>query len=165
MSQYYEPSLSQSYYNPGTGKYSQVSAYVNLAREWDGKTESIPDGYGVIRVEMGRDAHETDEVSCSVNGFNVVIPRGSARVVSALHINRLMNECFVTEYTQTQYSRPPIGHRRPRFPVSLIVPPKNSPVLVDPQTGSEQLAEAKRVNAPRKTKHNLSVGEDESESS
>ena len=165
MSQYYEPSLSQSYFNPGTGKYKQLSAYANLAKEWDGKPDSIPDGYGVIRLEMGREAHETDEVSCSVNGFSVVIPRGSARVVSAIHINRLMNECFITEYTQTQYSRPPEGYRRPRFPVSLIVPPKNTPVLVDPQTGSERQAEAKRVSAPRKTKHNLSVGEDESESS
>ena len=163
QSQFYEPSLSQSYYNPGTGKFSQVSASVNLAPEWDGDTSSIPEGYGVIRIEMGRDVHDTGEVASSINGFRVVIPRGSARIVPAVHINRLMNECYETEYTQSQYSRPPEGYRRPRFPVSLIVAPKDSPVLIDPDTGNSAKTEAKTVRAPQKKKHNLTV-EDESES-
>ena len=164
QAQYYEPSLSQAYYNPGTGRFSQVSAHANLAKEWDGDPASIPDGYGVIRIEMGRDVHDTAEVASSINGFRVVIPRGSARIVSAIHINRLMNECYETEYTQTQYSRPPEGYRRPRFPISLIVPPKNSPVLIDPDTGNAAKSEAKTVKAPPKRKHNYTVGEDESQS-
>ena len=73
-----------------------------------------------------------------------------------------MNECYETEYTQTQYSRPPEGYRRPRFPVTLVVPPKNSPVLIDPQTGNAAQAEAKSLKAPTKRKHNLTV-EDESD--
>lgn len=158
--QYYEPSLSQAYYNPGTGKFSQVSASLNLAPEWDGDPASIPDGFGVIRIEMGRDIHDTAEVSSSINGYRVVIPRGSARVVSAIHINRLMNECYVTEYTQTQYSKPPEGYRRPRFPVTLVVPPKNAPVLIDPDSGSATKAEAKTVKAPRKKNHSLTVEDD-----
>ena len=162
QSQFYEPSLSQSYYNPGTGKFAQVSSSVNLAPEWDGDTASVPDGFGVIRIEMGRDIHDTGEVASSINGYRVVIPRGSSRVVSSIHINRLMNECYETEYTQTQYSRPPEGYRRPRFPVTLIVPPKNSPVLIDPQTGNAAQAEAKSLKAPTKRKHNLTV-EDESD--
>lgn len=160
QAQYYEPSLSQAYYNPGTGRFSQVSAHANLAKEWDGDPASIPDGYGVIRIEMGRDVHDTAEVASSINGFRVVIPRGSARVVSAIHINRLMNECYETEYTQTQYSRPPEGYRRPRFPISLIVPPKNSPVLIDPDTGNAAKSEAKTVKAPPKRKHNYTVEDD-----
>jgi hypothetical protein len=163
QSQYYEPSLAQSYFNPGTGKYSQVPVSVNLAPEWDGDTQSIPEGYGVIRIEMGRDSHDTSEVASSINGFRTVIPRGSARIVSAIHINRLMNECYETEYSQTQYSRPPEGYRRPRFPVTLVVQPKSSPVLIDPNSGNAAKTEAKNVKAPIRKKHNYSVG-DESES-
>jgi hypothetical protein len=163
--QYYSPSLAQSYFNPGTGKFSQVSVSLNLAPEWDGSMDSIPDGFGVIRIEMGRDSHDTNEVSSSINGYRVVIPRGSARVVSAVHINRLMNECMVTEYSQTQYSKPPEGYRRPRFPITLVVPPKNSPVLIDPNSGSATKAEAKMVKAPPKKKHNLTVEDDDTSTS
>ena len=163
--QYYEPSLSQAYYNPGTGRFSQVPISLNLAPEWDGNTDSIPDGFGVIRIEMGRDSYDTAEVSSSINGYRVVIPRGSARIVSAIHINRLMNECYVTEYSQTQYSKPPEGYRRPRFPITLVVPPKNSPVLIDPDNGNAANAEAKMVRAPQKKKHNLTVEDDDTSTS
>ena len=165
MNYTYEPRQASSYYNSGTGRYQTVQDHRNLAPEWDGKTESIPPGYGVIRVEMGREQYENDAVGVSVNGFQAVIPRGSARVVSGIHINRLL-ECLVTEYTQTQYYKPPEGYQRPRFPVSIIVPVKDAQgTLIDSRTGSEVKAEAKSVKAPRKTRHSLEVGENEPDAS
>ena len=114
---------------------------------------------------MGREQYENDAVGVSVNGFQAVIPRGSARVVSGIHINRLL-ECLVTEYTQTQYYKPPEGYQRPRFPVSIIVPVKDAQgTLIDSRTGSEVKAEAKSVKAPRKTRHSLEVGENEPDAS
>ena len=86
----YAPNQAQSYFNSGTGKFRQLPANKSLAPEWDGETSNIPPGFGVIRIENGREQFETEEVSVSVNGYSVVIPRGSARIVSAVHINRLM---------------------------------------------------------------------------
>jgi len=163
MSYTYEPQQNSSYFNSGTGRYHAVDPRQNLAPEWDGNPDSVPPGYGVIRLEMGREPHETDAVSVFVNGFKALIPRGSARVVSGIHINRLM-ECFVTEYTQTQYYRPPEGYRRPRFPISVILQPKGSGLVVDQKAGTEVKAEAKEVRAPRKKQHSLEVGENESNS-
>jgi len=156
----YEPSQSSSYFNPGTGRFHNTVAGKQIAPEWDGNPDNIPPGFGVIRVEMGREPHETDAVSVFVNGYSVLIPRGSARVVSAIHINRL-TECIATEYTQTQFYKPPEGFVRPRFPITVIVEPKNMPVLVDNETATEVKAESKEVRAPRKTKNTLTVGENE----
>jgi hypothetical protein len=161
MSTYtYVPTQASSIYNSGTGRYQVVTDVNNLAPEWDGNIDSVPPGYGVIRVEMGREQHETDAVSTSVNGFKCVIPRGSARIVSSVHINRLL-ECIITEYTQTQYYRPPEGYQRPRFPVTIIVPVKEGGAILETKTGNEVKAEAKSVKAPRKTRHQLVVGENE----
>lgn len=156
----YAPNQAQSYFNSGTGKFRQLPANKSLAPEWDGETSNIPPGFGVIRVENGREQTETDEVSVSVNGYSVVIPRGSARVVSAIHINRLL-ECKITEYTQTQFYKPPDGFTRPRFPITIIVEPKAAPVLIDNDTGGEVKAESKEVRAPRRNKNTLTVGENE----
>jgi hypothetical protein len=156
----YAPNQAQSYFNSGTGKFRQLPANKSLAPEWDGETSNIPPGFGVIRIENGREQFETEEVSVSVNGYSVVIPRGSARIVSAIHINRLM-ECRTTEYTQTQFYKPPEGFVRPRFPITVIVEPKNMPVLVDNETATEVKAESKEVRGPRKTKNTLTVGENE----
>lgn len=167
MNYTYVPHQTSSEYNPGTGRYHTVNNVSNLAPEWDGQPESVPPGYGVIRVEMGRDHHETEAVSVSVNGFPTVIPRGSARIVSGVHINRLL-ECVITEYTQTQYYKPPEGYQRPRFPITVIMPVRDAQgAIVDTATGMEAQAEAKpkTVRAPRKTKHSLDVGENEPDSS
>ena len=167
MNYTYIPHQTSSEYNPGTGRYHTVNNQHNLAPEWDGNPESVPPGFGVIRVEMGRDHHETEAVSVSVNGFPAVIPRGSARIVSGVHINRLL-ECVITEYTQTQYYKPPEGYQRPRFPITVIMPVKDAQgTIIDTATGMEAQAEAKAkvVRAPRKTKHSLDVGENEPDSS
>lgn len=133
MDQYYQPVQENSYFNSGTGRFHNKPQNRNLAPEWDGNPDNVPPGYGVIRVELGALGHETKEVSVFVNGFQVTIPRGSARIVSEIHINRLM-ECWETEYTQAQYYQRPQGMRRPRFPISIIVQPKASPALIDEHT-------------------------------
>jgi hypothetical protein len=158
----YNPTQAQSYFNTGTGKFRQLPPNKSLAPEWDGDTSNIPPGFGVIRIENGRDTYETEEVSVSVNGYSVVIPRGSARIVSSVHINRLL-ECKTTEYTQTQFYKPPEGFTRPRFPLTIIVEPKEMPVLIDPSSGTEVKAEAKEVKAPRRNKNSLTIGENEPE--
>lgn len=133
MNQYYQPVQDNTFFNSGTGRFHNKPQNKNLAPEWDGNPDSVPPGFGVIRVEMGALGHETQEVSVFVNGYQVTIPRGSARVVSEIHINRLM-ECWETDYTQAQYYQRPTGVRRPRFPISIIVQPKASPALVDEHT-------------------------------
>jgi len=153
---FYEPQRANSFFNSGTGRYHN-RPNGNLAPEWDGNPDSVPPGYGVIRVEAGAMGHETREVSVFVNGFQVTIPRGSARIVSEIHINRLVECCWETDYNQVQYYQRPQGIRRPRFPVSIIVQPKASPVLIDETTGYAAKAEAKEIkrttkrNAPKNT--------------
>ena len=166
----YEPSQSSSYFNPGTGRFHNTVAGKQIAPEWDGNPDNIPPGFGVIRVEMGREPHETDAVSVFVNGYSVLIPRGSARVVSAIHINRL-TECIATEYTQTQFYRKPDAYQRPRFPMTLLVPPKDEGgTLIDANTGSSAQGEAKRRqvtrNRSKQQNHSLTVDDpNESDSS
>lgn len=163
MNYAYTPEQASSYYNSGTGRYHTYDPTKNLAPEWDGDPDSVPPGYGVIRVELGQDSHEHEPVGVSVNGFNTLIPRGSARIVSSIHINRL-RDCIITEYTQAQFYRPPEGFQRPRFPITIIVQPKELGELIDTNTGHAIKPEAKTVKAPRKRQHSLEVGVDESNS-
>jgi len=129
---FHEPQRANSYYNAGTGRYAN-RPNGNLAPEWDGNPDSVPPGFGVIRVEMGALPHENREVSVFVNGYQVTIPRGSARVVAAIHLNRLL-ECWTTEYTQPAFYAPPTGMRRPRFPITVLVQPKADHALIDEHT-------------------------------
>ena len=129
---FYEPQRANSYYNAAIGRYAN-RPNGNLAPEWDGNPDSVPPGFGVIRVEMGALPHENREVSVFVNGYQVTIPRGSARVVAAIHLGRLL-ECWVTEYNQPQFFSPPTGMRRPRFPITVLVQPKADHALIDEHT-------------------------------
>ena len=129
---FHEPQRANSFYNAGTGRYHN-RPNGNLAPEWDGNPDNVPPGYGVIRVEMGALPHENREVSVFVNGFQVTIPRASARIVSAIHINRLL-ECWETTYSQPQFFSPPQGMRRPRFPITVLVQPKADHALIDEHT-------------------------------
>jgi hypothetical protein len=145
---FHEPTRANSYFNSGTGRYHN-RPNGNLAPEWDGNPDSVPPGYGVIRIEMGAQAHDNREVSVFVNGFQVTIPRGSARIVSSVHINRL-GECWLTEYNQPAFYQPPQGIRRPYFPVSILLQPKGMADLVDPDTGNAVKQEAIEVKRSRK---------------
>lgn len=151
MPQLRNPGISEGYYNKGTGRYVQVPRGAKVAPEWDRDYSSVPDGCGVISVSGGATAIENEPLRPSVNGRAIYIMRGVPSVVPSEYISLLMNHCIETQFTQPQLTEAPIATDVPRFPISVIVPPKG-----DVQETIEEAVSThdKFESAPHKKPHN-----------
>ena len=86
------------YQEAGEGQYIVMPNGMKMAKEYQ-KGDPIPDGFCVINVDHGRDNTEMGPVPVTHGENTVVIPRGSDRVVSLLHVN-VLNDAVTTEYFQ-----------------------------------------------------------------
>ena len=87
-----------SYTDAGEGQWIIMPNGMKMAKEWK-KGDSIPEGYCVINIDHGRDNTEMGPVPVTHGENTLIIPRGTDRVVSLLHVN-VLNDAITTDYFQ-----------------------------------------------------------------
>ncbi len=86
------------YQDAGEGQWVIMPNGMKMAKEYT-KGDPVPDGYCVINIDHGRDNTEMGPVPVTHGENTVVIPRGTDRIVSLLHVN-VLNDAVTTEYFQ-----------------------------------------------------------------
>lgn len=119
------PTLAHGMYNPHLGVHHQhhLMGFKNLCPEWSGSESDVPDGFGVVRLEVGMDSMSAEPWVGSINGEYCTILRGQPSVVPAKFIVHLA-ETYETTYQQPDLNRGLQAQDRLRWPFSIIVPPK-----------------------------------------
>ena len=87
-----------SYTDAGEGQWIIMPNGMKMAKEWK-KGDSVPEGYCVINIDHGRDNTEMGPVPVTHGENTLIIPRGTDRVVSLLHVN-VLNDAITTDYFQ-----------------------------------------------------------------
>ena len=87
-----------SYTDAGEGQWIIMPNGMKMAKEWK-KGDSVPEGYCVINIDHGRDNTEMGPVPVTHGENTLIIPRGTDRVVSLLHVN-VLNVAVTTDYFQ-----------------------------------------------------------------
>ena len=99
---------------------------MKMAKEWK-KGDPVPEGYCVINIDHGRDNTEMGPVPVTHGENTVVIPRGTDRMVSLLHVN-VLNDAVSTDYFQKDLMSAMTSRSNRRF---------NFVVKKWPKTGNE----------------------------
>ena len=87
-----------SYKDVGDGQWIIMPNGMKMAKEW-GKGDPVPEGFCVINIDHGRDNTEMGPVPVTHGENTLIIPRGTDRVVSLLHVN-VLNDAVTTDYFQ-----------------------------------------------------------------
>ena len=88
--------LSDAYVPAGDGKWVVVTGGSKMAAEWK-KGDEVPEGFAVINIDYGNDMTEMGPVPVTHGDWQLIIPRGSNRVVPLQHLN-VLNDAVTTEY-------------------------------------------------------------------
>ena len=115
-----------SYQNAGEGQWVIMPNGMKMAKEWE-KGDSIPEGYCVINIDHGHNNTEMGPVPVTHGENTIIIPRGSDRVVTLLHVN-VLNDAVTTDYFQKNLMSNLTSRSNRRF---------NFIVKKWPKTGSE----------------------------
>ena len=94
--------LSDAYVPAGDGKWVVVTGGSKMAAEWK-KGEEVPEGFAVINIDYGNDMTEMGPVPVTCGDWQLIIPRGSNRLVPLQHLN-VLNDAVTTEYFQRDMS-------------------------------------------------------------
>jgi len=117
-----ESELSNAYFDKGSGKYIQLQGTSQVAVEYDPKKHSsLPDGFGVINVDL--DPEDSAPVSVTVRDWKILVPRNSNRVVPLSHI-RVLDDAVTTKYNQPVFGQQLVAIPSKRFNFRVIKWPK-----------------------------------------
>ena len=94
--------ISDAYVPAGDGKWVVLQGSSKMAAEWK-RGDDVPEGYAVINIEYGRDMTEMGPVPVMHSDWQLIIPRGSDRLVPLQHVN-VLNDAVTTEYFQKDLS-------------------------------------------------------------
>ena len=126
-----EPTLDNSYLDPGTGRVVQISGREQIAIEYDPKAmKDVPPGFCVINISVGSES-QMEPVQVTYFDWAIKIPRGSDRVVPLQHVE-ILNNCVETTYRQPVYGADLDPIPTKRYPFVVKKWPEASALNIDP---------------------------------
>ena len=114
--------LSDAYIPAGDGKWVVVTGGTKMAVERK-KGDEVPEGFAVINIDYGSDMTEMGPVPVTCGDWQLIVPRGSNRLVPLQHLN-VLNDAVTTEYFQRDMSSQLTARSNRRFNFRVVKWPK-----------------------------------------
>ena len=127
--------LNDAYIPAGDGKWVVVTGGTKMAVEWK-KGDEVPEGFAVVNIDYGNDMTEMGPVPVTHGDWQLIIPRGSNRIVPIQHLN-VLSDAVTTEYFQRDMSSQLTARSNRRFNFRVVKWPKTGKKAGNEMEGGE----------------------------